>query len=274
MELYSSAWPGNSSPLGSQRPSSCVTTTVSLKLLVNQMAVSRGETLPGPNGRSSTFSSSYLPCCSSLALNSSRPSRASARCWYELVSNRCRRESDDPRLEPSAAAAAAAGEWSEESLWSPPSTRKICTVHLSLVMERSPQLGVLAAEPRGRRGSSQEARGNSAIRSILGAFTETSGERMLSRKLRLGLRGVLAAGRGRDALRPCRSHLPAGVISWCRWKFKIARRKTFVRSRLKQKLGKLHATPKQKKKEQLGKENCTWCGSQVGALCTSLWFDQ
>ena len=60
--------------------------------------------------------------------------------------------------------------------------------------------------------SSQEARGNSAIRSILGALTETSGERMLSRKLKLGLHeGAFVAARGRDTLRPCRMDLSAAV---------------------------------------------------------------
>ncbi|KAG9151793.1 hypothetical protein Leryth_002072 [Lithospermum erythrorhizon] len=52
----------------------------SLKLLANQMAVSLGETFPGPNGFSNTSSSSNLSSANSLALNSSNPSNASALC--------------------------------------------------------------------------------------------------------------------------------------------------------------------------------------------------
>ena len=116
------------------RPNILSYSMVSLKLLVSHIAVSRGETLPGPNGFSKTPNSSYLSCCNSWALNSSSPSKASARCWYDEVSNLRCLDSDDPRLE----ASAAVGFRSEESLPLSPSTRKIWIVHLSLVIERSP----------------------------------------------------------------------------------------------------------------------------------------
>jgi hypothetical protein len=60
----------------------------------------------------------------------------------------------------------------------------------------------------GARGSSDEARGNSAILSIRGAFTDTSGESSCSRKLpaRPPL-GALYAASGRDALLAVRALL-------------------------------------------------------------------
>lgn len=54
--------------------------TFSLKLFVNQIAVSLGETFSGPNGFNNTVSSSNRSCCNSCALNSSNPSNASALC--------------------------------------------------------------------------------------------------------------------------------------------------------------------------------------------------
>lgn len=86
-------------------------TAVSLKLLVSHIAVSLGETFSGPNGFSNTPSSSNLSCCNSRALNSSNPSNASARCWYDEVSNRRCRGSNDDRLETTVA-----GFRSEQSL--------------------------------------------------------------------------------------------------------------------------------------------------------------
>lgn len=86
-------------------------TAVSLKLLVSHIAVSLGETFSGPNGFSNTPSSSSLSCCNSRALNSSNPSNASARCWYDEVSNRRCRGSNDDRLETTVA-----GFCSEQSL--------------------------------------------------------------------------------------------------------------------------------------------------------------
>lgn len=169
-------------------------------LLVNQIAVSLGETFPGPNGFSSTPSSSYLSCCSNFALNSSKPSKASARCWYDEVSNRWRRASDELRLD-----APAVAFWSDEllpsssftwnmlcwipcqasvNLWFAEALSHFWTVHLSLVIERSTQSGELE-EPcaevgevlgMGKKVSSYEANGNSAILSIRGSLTETSGD--------------------------------------------------------------------------------------------------
>lgn len=121
-------------------------TAVSLKLLVSHIAVSLGETFSGPNGFSNTPSSSNLSCCNSRALNSSNPSNASARCWYDEVSNRRCRESNDDRLETTVA-----GFCSEQSLpfrgarrpegvmWGLASVLpRTWTVHLSFVIERSP----------------------------------------------------------------------------------------------------------------------------------------
>src|SRR5262249_31112669 len=77
----------------------CQLQAVSLKLLANQIAVSLGEAFSGPNGFSNTRNSSNLSCCKRTALNSSKPSSASARCWCDEVSNRRCCESDDERLE-------------------------------------------------------------------------------------------------------------------------------------------------------------------------------
>lgn len=157
-------------------------------LFVNHIAVSLGETFPGPNGFSRIPSSSNLSCCNNCALNSSNPSKASALCWYDEVSNLLCLESEDPLLD----ASAAVGLRSEESLPLSPSVRNIWTVHLSLVMERSTHRGVVLEEPWAeeclrteKSGSSEEARGNSAIRSIRGVFTETSGDSTRRRMLAL-----------------------------------------------------------------------------------------
>jgi hypothetical protein len=174
---------------------------VSLKLFVSQMAVSLGDAFSGPNGFSRMPSSSYLSCCSSCALNSSSPSNASARCWNDEVSNRCCLESLDPRLE------AAVALRPEESLPLSPSVRNTWIVHLSLVIDRLIKGGV-EHEPwpgesllwMGSKGSSDDASGNSAILSIRGAFTETSGESSCSRMLMLRLVGVSYVDSGSDAL--------------------------------------------------------------------------
>lgn len=67
----------------------------------------------------------------------------------------------------------------------------------------------------GKRGSSQEARGNSAILSILGALTEISGDSTLWRRRTFGLPGVskvaALAGNGSDALRVDQEDLLVGV---------------------------------------------------------------
>lgn len=60
---------------------------VPLKLFDNHIAVSLGDTFSGPNGFSKTANSSIRSCCISCALNSNNPSNASARCWYDDVSN-------------------------------------------------------------------------------------------------------------------------------------------------------------------------------------------
>jgi hypothetical protein len=52
----------------------------------------------------------------------------------------------------------------------------------------------------GTKWSSDEASGNSAILSIRGALTETSGESSRSRMLMVLLLGVPYVGSGRDAL--------------------------------------------------------------------------
>uniref|UniRef100_A0A0A8XN98 NEK2 n=1 Tax=Arundo donax TaxID=35708 RepID=A0A0A8XN98_ARUDO len=95
------------------------------------MAVSLGDTFSGPNGFSRIPSSSYLSCCSSCALNSSSPSNASARCWYDVVSNRRCLDSEEPRLDAAVALVA----------------RRVCTVHLSLVMDRSMKGGMAEHDP-------------------------------------------------------------------------------------------------------------------------------
>lgn len=85
----------------------------SFKLLLNQIAVSLGEAFPGPNGFNKTPSSPYLSCCSNLALNSSKPSKASALCRNDDVSN-CRwRRSEELWLD-----APAVAFWSDEPLLS------------------------------------------------------------------------------------------------------------------------------------------------------------
>lgn len=63
-------------------------------------------------------------------------------------------------------------------------------------------------------GSSEEARGNSAILSIRGALTETSGDSTLPRRATLALygvwKGVALVDHGRDALRVDRDDFLAG----------------------------------------------------------------
>uniref|UniRef100_A0A0D9YHU5 Uncharacterized protein n=1 Tax=Oryza glumipatula TaxID=40148 RepID=A0A0D9YHU5_9ORYZ len=59
---------------------------IPLKLLANQIAVSRGDTLSFPKGFRTTASSSSLLCCSRSAESSRSPSRASARCLKDLTS--------------------------------------------------------------------------------------------------------------------------------------------------------------------------------------------
>uniref|UniRef100_A0A0A9EZA2 Uncharacterized protein n=1 Tax=Arundo donax TaxID=35708 RepID=A0A0A9EZA2_ARUDO len=58
-----------------------------LKLLANQIAVSRGGTLAFPNGFRTIASSSSLLCSSSSAESSKSPSRASARCLKDVTSS-------------------------------------------------------------------------------------------------------------------------------------------------------------------------------------------
>lgn len=137
-------------------------TVFTLKLLLNQIAVSLGETFPGPNGFNKTPSSSYLSCCNNLALNSSNPSKASALCRNDEVSNCRRRMSEEAWLD-----APAVAFWSEELLLTSALSRnvfslipchesvnrclaealsQIWTVHLSFMIERSPQ-GVEPEEP-------------------------------------------------------------------------------------------------------------------------------
>jgi hypothetical protein len=64
----------------------------------------------------------------------------------------------------------------------------------------------------GARGSSDEARGNSAILSIRGALTDTSGESSWSRMLAVRLLGALYVGSGSDALLAVRALLFRGVL--------------------------------------------------------------
>jgi hypothetical protein len=64
----------------------------------------------------------------------------------------------------------------------------------------------------GAKGSSDEARGNSAILSIRGALTDTSGESSRSRMLMVRLLGIPYVGSGRDALRAVRALLFRGVL--------------------------------------------------------------
>jgi hypothetical protein len=63
----------------------------------------------------------------------------------------------------------------------------------------------------GTKGSSDEASRNSAILSIRGALTETSGESSRSRILVVLLLGVPYVGSGRDDLRAVRALLFKGV---------------------------------------------------------------
>lgn len=67
-------------------PLCCSSPIISFKLLVIQIAVSRGETFPRPNGFSTIASSSYRCCDNSCAESSNRPSSASALCWCDLTS--------------------------------------------------------------------------------------------------------------------------------------------------------------------------------------------
>lgn len=134
------------------------------------------------------------------------------------MSNRRNRDSDDPRLETSLALEFLP----EESLPLSPSPRKIWIVHLSLVMERSPQFSGVEVEPctdeifLEKNGSSDDARGNSAILSMRGALTEMSGETIPFRTPRLRLAGVSNVGKGSDALLLGRADLSAGVLNGCR----------------------------------------------------------
>ncbi len=57
-----------------------------LRLLVSQIAVSRGETLPLPKGFKTIESSSSRCCDNNWAESSSRPSKASALCLQDLTS--------------------------------------------------------------------------------------------------------------------------------------------------------------------------------------------
>jgi len=102
-------------------------------------------------------------------------------------------------------------------------------VHLSLVIKHSALFG----EPEehwaevdevpwtGKRESWQEARGNSAILSIRGALTETSGESMPRRRPTLALYGVVMhmvlVGSGREALRDGGVNLTPGVEDAGSW---------------------------------------------------------
>jgi len=200
----------------------------SLKLLLNQIAVSLGETFPGPNGFNRTPSSSYLACCSNLALNSSSPSKASALCWNDDGSNCRRRKSEDVWLE-----APAVAFWSEEPLLSSSiSFNTLClipcqesvqsglfealsctsTVHLSITVEWLPLEG-RPEEPwakddvllMGNKESTYEVNGNSAILSIRGELTEISGEDTWLIIVALGPQGGCRipplVGNGNDALR-------------------------------------------------------------------------
>lgn len=177
-------------------------TVVSLKLLANQIAVSLGETFSGPNGFSNTPSSSNLCCCRSRALNSSNPSNASARCWYDEVSNRNCRDSKDKQL-------ATSPLWLCSAWWA---LSRIWTVHLSLVIEwtvsgeADEHWGdVEEVLGMGKRESSGDVKGNSAILSNRGALTETSGDWILWRRPALVLYGVAeakdVADNGRETLR-------------------------------------------------------------------------
>jgi hypothetical protein len=64
----------------------------------------------------------------------------------------------------------------------------------------------------GTKGSSDEASRNSAILSIRGALTETSGESSRSRILMVLLLGVPYVRSGRGALRAARALLFKGVL--------------------------------------------------------------
>lgn len=55
-----------------------------IRLFVNQIAVSRDETVSSPNGLSTPASSSILSCLSKRAQSSSSDSKASALCWVGL----------------------------------------------------------------------------------------------------------------------------------------------------------------------------------------------
>lgn len=129
-------------------------TPVSLKLFVSQIAVSLEETFSGPNGFNNTDNSWNRFCCIRFALNSSNPSRASALCWYDEVSNLCcwEPDSEDGRLEMQVV-----GLFSEHSLLVMGATlstlvmydlvtvlrllSKLWTVHLSFVIDLLSKLG-------------------------------------------------------------------------------------------------------------------------------------
>lgn len=96
-------------------------------------------------------------------------------------------------------------------------------MHLSFVIEQSPQLGD-EEEPcadddkvpwMGNRGFSDEAKGNSAILSILGELTETFGDPMLWRRPALDLQEVFGFAvlvkNGREARRVGWQELQAEV---------------------------------------------------------------
>lgn len=161
---------------------------MSLKLLVNQIAVSREETFSGPNGFRSTLSSSNLSCCNNRALNSSNPSKASARCWYDEVSNfRCR-DSVEGALEilPVVGLILPSFPWSPLFLFCKLS-HVLCTasferwtMHLSFVIESGMS---------GKIESSGDVRGNSAILSKRGLLTETLGDSMLLKRPTLYVNG-------------------------------------------------------------------------------------
>lgn len=144
-----------------------------LRLFVSQMAVSLGETFSGPNGFSSTASSSNRCCCISCALNSSTPSKASARCWYDEVSNllHCLQESECEQW-PADNNAPVVLLCFEHSLPFCRLPSGFWTVYISFVIKRSPPVSEDAVDGVFRMG-------NSTILSILGAFTDTSRESRL-----------------------------------------------------------------------------------------------
>jgi len=79
-------------------------------------------------------------------------------------------------------------------------------------VEHKPWPGAGESLLMGAKGSSDEARGNSAILSIRGALTDTSGEFSRSRMLMVRLLGIPYVGSGRDALRAVQALLFRGVL--------------------------------------------------------------